>query len=93
MNTSASHASVDIEFEGPTAFLIHDVTSDGRLVRVMIDGKEYAPVDMMGAPQMEVSTCLACDLKPGRHKLSLQPLLPWKTGTMTIRSLEVTSGP
>lgn len=89
MTSTENRASVTIEFEGPTALLVHDMTDDGRLVEVMIDGKEYPPVDMMGDPKTAVSTCLARELGPGRHKLTLRPLLPWRGGSMTIRALEV----
>ena len=84
-----SAASVEVEFDGPVVFLVHDAASDGRLVGVRIDGHEYPPVDMKGSAKSSVRTCLAADLGPGRHKLSLWCLLRWRAGTMTVRAIEV----
>jgi hypothetical protein len=87
--SSESTASFEIEFEGPVGLLVHDVTPEGRLLGVSIDGKEYPPVDLMGSAKTGVSTCLASDLGLGWHKATLRPLLPWRPGSMTVRALEV----
>lgn len=89
MTSHESNALVEIEFDGPTVFLVHDMAKDGRLVGVTIDGKEHPPVDMRGSSTSAVSTCLACKLPPGRHKLALSPLLAWRSGPMNIRAVEV----
>jgi len=68
---------------------VHDMVSDGRLVGVYIDGCEYPPVDMRGEPRKGVSTCLANDLGAGRHRLALKVLLPWRSGTMSVRGIDV----
>ncbi|MFH1265713.1 MAG: exo-alpha-sialidase [Planctomycetota bacterium] len=84
-----SSASVEVEFDGPVVCLVHDRAPNGRLVGVNIDGKEHCPVDMKGAAKTAVSTCLAAELGPGRHKLTLFPLLRWRADSMTVRALEV----
>ena len=82
-------ASVEVTFEGPVVFLLHDRAPDGRLVGVRIDGHEYPPVDMRGKATSGVRTCLAAGLGPGRHTLSLWCLLRWRAGTMVLRAIEV----
>ena len=89
MVSTDSAASVEVEFDGPVVFLVHDAARNGRLVGVRIDGHEDAPVDMQGQAKSGVRTCLAADLGPGRHKLSLWCLLRWRMGTMTLRGIEV----
>ena len=84
-----SAASVEVKFDGPTVVLVHDMAPDGRLVGVRINGHEYPPVDMKGKARSGVRTCLAADLVPGRHKLSLWCLLRWRAGKMTLRAIEV----
>lgn len=88
--SSDTKARVEVKFSGRAVFLVHDVSRDGRLVEVKIDGREYPPVDMKGKARRDVSTCLACDLPPGRHQLVLRPLLPWRAAKMVIRGVEVT---
>jgi len=82
-------AWVQVAFEGPTVFLVHDVVLGGRLVSVYIDGREYPPVDMKGNPKKNVSTCLATGLSPGKHKLLLKVALRWRTGAMSVRGIDV----
>lgn len=84
-------ASLEAEFDGPLAVLVHDRTPQGRLVRVAIDGREYPPVDMSGKANSGLRTCLTVDLAPGPHKIELRPLLPWRSGTMSVRALEVSA--
>ncbi|MFC1596802.1 sialidase family protein, partial [Planctomycetota bacterium] len=86
-----SAASVELGFHGSVVFLIHNTSDDGRLVGVKIDGQEHPPVDMKGSERVDVKTCLATDLAPGPHKLTLWPLLRWRTGAMTIRGVDVAS--
>ncbi|MBL7044172.1 MAG: hypothetical protein ISR77_36420, partial [Pirellulaceae bacterium] len=90
--SSDQRASVEVEFVGQTAVLVHDRGPQGRLVRVTIDGREYPPVDMSGKAETSVRTCLAAGLEDGPHKLRLWPLLAWRQGTMFVRGLEVADG-
>ena len=90
--SSDQQASLEIEFDGPIAVLVHDRALQGRLVRVSIDGREYPPVDMSGKTESDVRTCLAVSLKQGRHKLRLWPLLAWRQGTMLVKALDVVAG-
>ena len=82
-------AVVEVEFEGDAVFLVHDTVSDGRLVGVYVDGREYPPVDMRGETRKWVSTCLATGLGAGRHKLMMKVLLRWRSGTMSVRGIDV----
>jgi hypothetical protein len=82
-------ASIEVEFVGPVAVLIHDRLPQGRLVRVAIDGREYPPVDMSGATSAAVHTCLAANLEDGPHRLRLWPLLAWREGKMSVTGLDV----
>jgi hypothetical protein len=41
-------ADIEIPFEGRAVGLVHDVMPGGRLVGVLIDGREYPPIDMSG---------------------------------------------
>ena len=87
-SSSDPDARVEVAFEGPVVFLLHDTVPRGRLVGVYIDGREYPPLDMSGAGRKGVSTCLASGLSPGKHRLMMKVLLRWKAGTMTVRAVE-----
>jgi len=62
LNFTESHAPWEIEIRGIdsaarsryVAGLAREVGVNGRLVGVTIDGKEYPPVDMMGAAKTAV---------------------------------------
>lgn len=82
-------ALAEVAFNGRVAVLVHDRMPAGRLVRVVIDGHEYPPVDMSGKRETDARTCLAVGLSPGPHTLVLRPLLAWRPGTMSVRALEV----
>ncbi|NUQ63919.1 MAG: exo-alpha-sialidase [Pirellulales bacterium] len=88
LESEGSRASIEISFEGRAVGLVHDVMPGGRLVGIQIDGREYPPVDMSGPARSEVLSPLAAGLSPGRHKLVLWPLLPWRAGTMRLWRLQ-----
>jgi hypothetical protein len=89
LESDGSRASIEIPFEGPAVGLVHDVLPGGRLVGVAIDGVEYPPIDTSGPARSEVLACVAIGLPPGRHRLVLWPLLPWRSGTMRLWRLEL----
>jgi len=82
-------ALMEVEFEGEVVFLVHDQSPNcRRMLTVEIDGRHYPMLSMKGN-RKAVSTCLAADLGPGRHKLRLRRKSNKGECPITVRALEV----
>ena len=59
------------------------------LLQVMIDGREYPPVETTGPEAFQQRRRLAMGLAPGDHELSLRVLMDgWKDGQLRVDGIE-----
>lgn len=82
-------ASVKVGFTGTAVGLVFTQAPRYGLLQVVIDGREYPPVETTGPEAFQQRRCLALGLAPGNHELSLRVLMyGWKNGQIRIDGIE-----